>query len=456
MVLLYALYFSVRTVGVHNGLGTSAYDFGLYDQGIWLMSRGHSPFVTLMGRNLFGDHSSFILVLLIPLYWVFSSTALLFVVQSIVVAIGALPVYWFSRQRLRSEPLAAAMAGVYLLHPSISWTNLENFHPDAALGTLVAFAIWAAYAGKWRWYWVAVVLALSVKEDVAFVLAPLGLWVALKADKKRGLITSLASLFTMALMFLVVMRSFTGVAFRNSWRIPFGGIGGLLKTALTQPTKLISYLWSEDRPTYVWQMLAPVGFVFLYEPSLALVGFVMLASNVVSTFWYQHQIQYHYSIIIVPCIVMGTVWALGKFSRPARKWVSACIIATSLVCGYLWSPMPLARTTTTSWNSQMPPVVAARESISRVPEDAVVAAYHSLTAQMARRVTIYSFPNPFVRNLYGPDVFAGGDRLPGADEVEYVILPVNLDDEAQKIWDVEKDQFRVVDENAWWVVYQRN
>ncbi|MEY2885439.1 MAG: hypothetical protein RJB40_293 [Actinomycetota bacterium] len=456
MVLLYALYFSVRTVGVHNGLGTSAYDFGLYDQGIWLMSRGHSPFVTLMGRNLFGDHSSFILVLLIPLYWVFSSTALLFVVQSIVVAIGALPVYWFSRQRLRSEPLAAAMAGVYLLHPSISWTNLENFHPDAALGTLVAFAIWAAYAGKWRWYWVAVVLALSVKEDVAFVLAPLGLWVALKADKKRGLITSLASLFTMALMFLVVMRSFTGVAFRNSWRIPFGGIGGLLKTALTQPTKLISYLWSEDRPTYIWQMLAPVGFVFLYEPSLALVGFVMLASNVVSTFWYQHQIQYHYSIIIVPCIVMGTVWALGKFSRPARKWVSACIIATSLVCGYLWSPMPLARTTTTSWNSQMPPVVAARESISRVPEDAVVAAYHSLTAQMARRVTIYSFPNPFVRNLYGPDVFAGGDRLPGSDEVEYVILPVNLDDEAQKIWDVEKDQFRVVDENAWWVVYQRN
>ena len=456
MVVMYALYFSVRTVGVHNGLGTSAYDFGLYDQGIWLMSRGHSPFVTLMGRNLFGDHSSFILVLLIPLYWIFSSTALLFVVQSIVVAIGALPVYWFSRQRLRSEPLAAAMAGVYLLHPSISWTNLENFHPDAALGTLVAFAIWAAYAGKWRWYWVAVVLALSVKEDVAFVLAPLGLWVALKADKKRGLITSLASLFTMALMFLVVMRSFTGITFRNSWRIPFGGISGLLKTAFTQPTKLISYLWSEDRPTYVWQMLAPVGFVFLYEPSLALVGLVMLASNVVSTFWYQHQIQYHYSIIIVPCIVMGTVWALGKFSRPARKWVSACFIATSLVCGYLWSPMPLARTTTTSWNSQMPPVVAARESISQVPEDAVVAAYHSLTAQMARRVTIYSFPNPFVRNLYGPDVFAGGDRLPGADEVEYVILPVNLDDEAQKIWDIEKDQFRVIDENAWWVVYQRN
>ena len=456
MVVLYATYFSLRTVGVHNGLGTSAFDFGLYDQGIWLLSRGHSPFVTLMGRNLFGDHSSFILLLLVPLYWIFSTTSLLFIVQSIVVACGALPVYWFARQRLRSEPQAAVMAAVYLLHPSIGWTNLENFHPDASLGTFVALAIWAAYAGKWRWYWVAVVLALSVKEDVAFVLIPLGLWVAMKADKKRGLITSVLSLATMTAMFLVVMRSFTGVTFRNSWRIPFGGIGGLVKTTFTQPTKLIAYLWSEDRPAYVWQMLAPVGFLFLYEPSLAAVGVVMLASNVVSTFWYQHSIHYHYSIIIVPCIVMGTVWALAKFSQPARRWASACVVVSALVCGYLWSPMPLARTTTTHWTSQMPQVVAARESISRVPDDAVVSAFHPLTAHMARRVTIYSFPNPFIRNLYGPDVFAGGDRLPGADAVEYVILPVTLDEEAQKVWNAEKDRFRIVDQNDWWVVYQRN
>jgi len=74
MVVLYAIYFAQRTVGIHNGLGTSAFDFGLYDQGIWLLSRGHAPFVTLMGRNLFGDHSSFILVLLVPLYWIFATT----------------------------------------------------------------------------------------------------------------------------------------------------------------------------------------------------------------------------------------------------------------------------------------------------------------------------------------------------------------------------------------------
>ena len=58
----YTIHFTRFTLDIHHGLGTSNYDLGLYDQGIWLMSRFKAPFVTLMGRNLMGDHSSFILV----------------------------------------------------------------------------------------------------------------------------------------------------------------------------------------------------------------------------------------------------------------------------------------------------------------------------------------------------------------------------------------------------------
>ena len=95
---IYAAYFTSLTVRIHHALGTSAYDFGLYDQGIWLLSRGQTPFVTLMGRNLFGDHASFILLLLVPLYWIFSSTATLLVVQSIVIAMGGIPVFLYTRR----------------------------------------------------------------------------------------------------------------------------------------------------------------------------------------------------------------------------------------------------------------------------------------------------------------------------------------------------------------------
>ena len=456
VVALYATYFSVRTVGVHRGLGTSAYDFALYDQGIWLISRGDTPFVTLMGRNLFGDHSSFILLLLVPFYWVISSTSLLFVVQSIAIALGALPVYYFSKSCMRSEGLGALMAVLYLVHPAIGWTNLENFHPDSMLGVLVATAIWAAHSKRWRWYWAAVALALLVKEDVAFVLVPLGVWVGVYHHRRFGLITSLVSLATMAVMFLVVMRGLTGVTFRNSWRVPFGGIGGFFATLVTKPLVFARYIASEERPMYVWQMLSPMAFVFAYRPALALVGVVMLASNVVSTFWYQHHIHYHYSLIIVPCIVMGSAWALGKMSRNVMN-ASAVLVATaSFLTAFLWSPLPLSLSTTQHWTSQSAPVVAAREALEFVPGDVSVAAYHSVSAHLARRVEIYSFPNPFQRSLYGPDVFAKGDRLPQAETVEYVILPLTLDADANAIWQAEVSRFSVVFSNAWWVVYKRS
>jgi len=162
VIVAYASYFSYTTVQIHRGIGTSAYDFGLYDQGIWLLSRGQTPFVTLMGRNLFGDHTSFILLLLVPLMWVFSSTSLLFVVQSVVIASGAIPVYAFARKQLESDALGCVFACTYLLYPAVSWTNVENFHPDSFLGLFIAVALWAALNRKWRWYIGAVLLALLV------------------------------------------------------------------------------------------------------------------------------------------------------------------------------------------------------------------------------------------------------------------------------------------------------
>ena len=38
------------------------YDLAIFDQGMWLITHFHVPFVTVMGRNLFGDHTSFVLV----------------------------------------------------------------------------------------------------------------------------------------------------------------------------------------------------------------------------------------------------------------------------------------------------------------------------------------------------------------------------------------------------------
>jgi uncharacterized membrane protein len=453
VITAYTTYFSYITVQIHRGIGTSAYDFGLYDQGIWLLSQGKTPFVTLMGRNLFGDHTSFILLPLVPLMWLFSSTSLLFVVQTVVIASGAIPVYVFARKQLESDVLGCVFACTYLLYPTVSWTNVENFHPDSFLGVLIALALWAALSRKWRWYVGAVLLALLVKEDVVLVVAPIGVWVALRRDVRIGLATVIGSIGVALICFLVIIRNLTGTAFRNSWRIPFGGFGGFLQTAITSPGTLLRYLTSNGRLTYLMQILVPTGGMFLIAPSVALVGSMVIFANIVSTFYYQYQIHYHYSLVVAPILVFGNVYAIARLGQSARRKATLFVGVASIVSALVLAPMPFARNQIQKFPPSSPAVAAAHELFDQIPPDAVISVFHPLTAQLARRERIYAFPNPFQRALYGPDVFAAGDRLEFADEIEYVMLPIALTAESELVWRAEIHDYLVVASNEWWILY---
>lgn len=475
MVVAWTAYFSWISLQVHHGLGTSSYDLGLYDQGVWLLSRFKAPFVTLMGRNLMGDHTSFILVLLAPLYWVWPSVGVLLGSQSLLVALGSLPVFLYARERLGRESVAVAMAAVYLLHPAVGWTNREGFHPDAFLGFFVGMAIYGALQRRWRIYVVFVVLSLLVKEDVSLVLVPLGVWVAVKRDRRIGLLTIGGSLAFMAVAMLVVMRSLIGVPTRNGWRIPFGGPGGLLAEAVERPGNVVDHLRSEGRPFYLWQMTFPVAWLFARAPSVALISAVVLLSNVVSTFWYQFHIEYHYSLVAVPALVLGSVYAISHVSRRARRWAVAGLLVSSVWSTMMWGAVPLGevlclpkravgaqcdalgREVSGYWTPEHPSPVAARELFALIPDDAVVSAYHALDPHLSHRRYIYQFPNPFRVVLYGTDTTLEEQRarLPIADRVDFVMLPVNKDGEVQADWDREAHLFELVKANDYWELYRR-
>ena len=455
LTVVYVLWLSFRTTQNHFGLGTSAYDFGLYDQGLWLLAHGRAPFVTLMGRNLFGDHTSFILLPLVPLYWFIGSTGLLFVVQAVVLGLGGIPIWKIARSLTGSLPIACVAVVAYLLHPALTYTGLENFHPDAVLAPLIAWAMYAAFEYRWVQYGIAIGLILAVKEDTGLFVVALGAWVAIRRDRRVGLITMIGAVWVAIMLIFAVLRGIVGVPYRNEWRLPFGGTGGLVRTSLTRPDKVIRHLVSGERPWYLLQIMAPVAFIALWRPEIVLLGTLPLLSNLVSTFWYQSQIEYHYAVQFVPIVVIGAVYSISRLAEHLRIGAASLVAAASLTCALLWSPLPFMPTKAPSWSPSHPSVPAAHLAMGQVPPDAVVAAYHTLTAHMARRERVYVFPTPFRRVLYGADVFAKGDRLAFADEVQYVILPRELDGETEVDWQRERPFFSVVYGNDWWTVYER-
>jgi uncharacterized membrane protein len=467
-LIAWTWYFTARTLDVHHALGTSTYDSALYDQGMWLLSRFDAPFVTLMGRNLFGDHTSFILVPLVPLYWIAPGAWIMFTAQSAAIAAGAIPVFLAGRKLLGSEWAGLIGAATYLLHPAVSWTNLENFHPDAFLGVTVGFAIYFAIERRWRLYAVAVVLALLVKEDVALVVMPLGIWVALRRDRRIGVITALGSLaFALMAMFLV-KRSLIGVPTRNLWRIPFGGPTGFLRTVFTDPGAVLDHFRADGRPWYLVQMTAPFAWLFLRMPDVALISGLVLFTNVLSTFAYQYDIQYHYSLIAVPALAIGTLWAIAairdrawtiggtSLSVQARGVALAVLVAASVTGALLWSPSPIGGVPSWRGDPTRPDAVAARELFELIPDDAAVAAHYRITPQLAHRPEIYQFPVPFRVVLYGPDTSMEGTRLDERSEgIDYVMLPVDPGD-LTRDWLAVADAFDEIGRNEYWVLYQRD
>lgn len=455
MGVAHAVWMSWLQVDMHLGLGTFAYDVGLYDQGIWLLSRGEAPFVTLMGRNMLGDHASIILFFLVPLYWVVPGTATLLVVQACVIAAGALPVYLFTRSVLGSGPMACAAVFLWLANPAVNGTGMENFHPDSFLGLFIPLALYAAHVRKWRLFMVAVVLAVLVKEDVLLVMVPLGLYVAWRHDRTRGLLAAGISVVATVLGMFVLMRSLIGVPTRNNWRIPFGGISGFLKETVTNPVAVVRHMFSGDRPLYLFQMTAPFAGIFLLAPSMMSVAVPVIASNMVSTFWYQHSIQYHYSIVAVPALLFATVLAIGSLGKRFAAVAMAVTVLFTATTTYLWGQHSLARQPRAVAGAQSPVAQEARRIIESIPDDAVISVFDPLVTFLAHRKQVYFFPNPFRALYYGVDDSLGGTRLPAADDVEYVVLPRTLNQELRWDWSMVSADFVEVESNTYWQLFRR-
>jgi len=445
LMAAYAIYFSRLTIEIYRGYGQPGFDMGIYDQGVWLLSRFHAPFVTIMGRDLFGDHSSLILLLVVPFYWIYPSVATLCVLQSVSLALGALPVYLLARDRLGGTILPTLLAGAFLLHPALQGGNLEQFHPECFLVPFIGFAIYAAVTWRPRLLIVMVVLCLLVKEDVALLVVPLGLWVWIRRDRRLGLRIMLGAIAAALIATQVIIKGFLGIPELHGDRIPFGGLHGLVMNTLKKPGQVAKYLVSESRPFYVWQMLVPSAMMFLRAPGVAAIAILVIGTNVLSNFPYQHMLQYHYSLAVVPVVALGTVLGIAALTRLRWRALSVMgVVLLSLWATFLWGSLPaISQNKIPHWKPSYPQVHDINAVLSALPPNAIVSAQYTFVTHVDHRTRVYEWPTPFKAEYWGL-LNQEGQRLPFANQVQYLFIPVQLDPDTAPVFKQIRSQFVVV------------
>ena len=195
----------------------------------------------------------------------------------------------------------------------------------------------------------------------------------------------------------------------------------------------------------------------------------MSSRSPLQTFWYQYQIEYHYSLVAVPALAIGTVYAVGvlrdrtitlgaaSVTVPVRVVAMGVLAVSSLWAAQHWSPLPWSDRQL--WEADRDNIWArnARPLLDQIPADAVVAANYRVTPHLAYREEIYQFPVPFRVVRYGPDPAMEGTRLDERSErVEYVIIPVNRDERLAADWAAIDEAFVEVDGNEIWTLYRRD
>ncbi len=399
---------SVLSVLQQRAFETGRFDLGNLTQVVWSTANGRFLEITdVNGEQIsrLGAHFDPIVVLLVPLWWIWPSPELLLVVQAFAVALGAVPVYLLAKKHLGSARAGLLFGVVYLLYPPTQWLVVDDFHPVAFATPLLLGAIWFLDEDRLLPFAVCATAACLTKEQIGLVVAMLGLWYAFAHGRRRagavifGVGTTAAVIATAVIVPLFAPGE--GSPFEGRYAAVGGSPAGIARGVFEHPLRFVEALSERRDLSYVLDLLVPLGGLSLLSPLLAASALPEIALNLLSDTRTQTSIHFHYTAGAIPGLVAAAV--LGA-TRVQRRWPGASrplgaglvllVLAAGVVLGPLpiWAHVPFGSTLATDAHIVTTHDRAAARVIGVIPPDAPVSATNTLGAHLSERRRIFSFP----------------------------------------------------------------
>jgi uncharacterized membrane protein len=449
--------FAALSVLRQDAFFTGRFDMGNMVQAVWSTAHGHPLRMT----GLHGDqisrlaaHVDPILVVFAPLWWIWPSPNLLLVAQAVAIGLGALPVYWLARKHLASARAALGFACAYLLYPATGWLALNEFHPVALATPLLLFAFWYLDEERLTPFALCAVAASLCKEEIALVVAGFGVWYAFSHRRLWvGWAIAVLGLAWGVIAIGVIIPHFNDGQtsdFYGRYSEVGGSAGGIVKTAFTDPLRILEAAFSGRDLHYLWQLAMPLALVFLLAPLVLVATLPELGVNLLSAVTTQTSIHFHYTAGLIAPLVAGSVLGAARLRRWAVP-VAIVVVLAALVGSYRFGPIPGWRHVPGGQTFQATAQRVtdhdriAERALGLIPDDAVVSATNSLGAHLSARRRFLSFPF-----LQDATWIAADETQPGYAD-RYAPLPTVL----QLVWLRRNPEWRLVFEQDGILVFRR-
>lgn len=304
-----------------HGLEINGWDFSMFDLALEQGSRGTLLHSVFTGQSYLAMHASYVLFLLVPLYWIARSPYWLLGVQGLALA-AATGVGYLAARRILKDDLAALMLALGLFLNSYTAKIAQYaFHVEVFYPLTLLLAALGLLRRSWPLFIAGLVLSMAVKEDAVLALTGLAL---LAVVSRRGWRWAAAPVLIGGVGFAVahffVMPHFAGGAPGDPWYSTMWGSYG--------PTPLKAASAMMTRPWEVGKDVAGSGLPDVLEPLLflPLVGWEWLLAAAPASVVYAtasgdqlSKFNLYYSAPVLGFLLLGSALGLTRIARRMRR-----------------------------------------------------------------------------------------------------------------------------------------
>ncbi len=391
--LLYAVISLVRHLRFQSGV-----DLAIFDQAVAGYAAGTMPYSdikALQPFNLLGDHFSPIIAVLAPIYRIWPHVELLLLAQA---ALFGLSVGLVTRIARRSHAaFASALVGsAFMLSRGLMDAVTFDFHEVAFAVPLLIWAIDSLSRQQIGQAAVASGLLMLVKEDSAFLLVGIGLWLLFERRWRLGVAWTLGGVASFGLVILVIIPIFSFYG-----RYTYLDQGSIHAEGLVD--SLTAFIVNAGHGLATWTFVVMV--VALVAPTLGravlspilLVGVPGIAARLALPQDAYISLGAHYNATLSVIVFLAALDAGRRASRPlgpgaarssapgrrALAWPAMCV-AIAIAALFLPPASPLV--SSEAWSCDA--CAAAAAAIDVVPDGAEVAADPYLTSHLTGRARV--------------------------------------------------------------------
>ncbi len=314
----------------HALFQSTAWDLGIFDQAVYLISRGLPPLSSYLGNHILADHAAFIFYGLALFYKLHPSVYWLLLMQALCLSSVLFPLYRLAQEIGVTDHQAQTICWLYGLYPLIFNVNLFDFHPDVIAFASVFWLVLGAYRHQWGQCLLTTLIIVSCKAVFSLWIVFIGLWLWVPGRWRWGGAGGMGigiAWFILSSRWLIPLfgQNQANIS-RHVSRFSYLGssYGEILQNLWQQPQLLFQGLFNPTNLGYLLLLFLPFIWGLHYRhlaPLIAALPF--LALNLLSQDTAQKDLLHQYSLPILPFILIAclSAWAAGDAWKLRERYL---------------------------------------------------------------------------------------------------------------------------------------